>query len=60
MAGMNIDELKKTVLLGQISTLKNQIMVLETYQERANVDVTDVVAAINAHIDQLQSMIDAL
>lgn len=59
MAGMNINELKKAVLLGNIATLKAQIIAMETYQERTDVDMTEAIAAVNAHIAQIQIIIDA-
>lgn len=50
---MNINDMRRIVIRGQIATLKEQILTWEIYHSRTDEDVSVVTSAINEQITAL-------
>jgi hypothetical protein len=54
---MNINNMRNVVIQGQISTIKGQITTWKIYAKRTGEDASDVISALEKHIEDLGKLV---
>lgn len=54
---MNINLCRNAAIRGNIATVQAQIKTWEVYQERTDVDVSEIIARLKEHITALEALL---